>query len=169
MEFSRQEYRSEWPFSPPGDLPDPGIEPRSPASQADSLPAEPPGSPCQRRRNKRCGLSLWVGKTPWRRAWKPTPVFLPGESHGQRSLAGYSPWGQKEPGMTEVAQHTRIHSELHSTTDSEQKMACSPPPTQCLSHRFAPWHSQTEPTVLPVDCQNKSAVGKKKNTMNYGK
>ena len=34
-----------------------------------------------------------VGKILWRRAWQPTPVFLPGESHGQRSLAGYSPWG----------------------------------------------------------------------------
>ena len=33
----------------------------------------------------------WVGKIPWRRAWQPTPVFLPGESHGQRSLVGYSP------------------------------------------------------------------------------
>ena len=33
---------------------------------------------------------------PWRRAWQPTPVFLPGESHGQRSLASYSPWGCKE-------------------------------------------------------------------------
>jgi len=37
----------------------------------------------------------WVGKIPWRRKWQPTPVFLPGESHGQRSLAGYSPWGRK--------------------------------------------------------------------------
>ena len=36
----------------------------------------------------------WVGKIPWRRAWQPTSVFLPGESHGQRSLAEYSPWGQ---------------------------------------------------------------------------
>ena len=35
-------------------------------------------------------------KIPWRRAWQPTPIFLPGESHGQRSLAGYSPWGHKE-------------------------------------------------------------------------
>ena len=33
---------------------------------------------------------------PWRRAWQSTPVFLPGESHGQRSLVGYSPWGRKE-------------------------------------------------------------------------
>ena len=38
----------------------------------------------------------WVGKIPWRRAWQPTPVFLPGESHGQRSLVGYSPCGHKE-------------------------------------------------------------------------
>ena len=42
-----------------------------------------------------------VGKILWRRKWQPTPVFLPGEFHGQRSLVGYSPWGQKEPGMTE--------------------------------------------------------------------
>ena len=37
------------------------------------------------------GFDPWVGKIPWRRAWQPTPVFLPGASHGQRSLAGYSP------------------------------------------------------------------------------
>jgi len=37
-------------------------------------------------------------KISWRRKWKPTPIFLPGESHGQRSLAGYSPWGCKELG-----------------------------------------------------------------------
>ena len=36
------------------------------------------------------------GKIPWRRKWQPTPVFLPGKSHGQRNLAGYSPWGRKE-------------------------------------------------------------------------
>ena len=42
------------------------------------------------------GLDPWVGKIPWRRKWPPTAVFLPGESHGQRSLAGYSPWGHKE-------------------------------------------------------------------------
>ena len=40
---------------------------------------------------KRGGFDPWVGKIPWRRAWQPTPVFLPGESHGQRSLGGYSP------------------------------------------------------------------------------
>jgi len=57
---------------------------------------------CQCRRPKRCGFDLWVGKIPWRRAWQSIPVFLPGESHGQRSLVGYSPWGRKELDMTEV-------------------------------------------------------------------
>ena len=42
------------------------------------------------------GFDPWVGKIPWRRKWHPTPGFLPEESHGQRSLAGYSPWGHKE-------------------------------------------------------------------------
>ena len=42
-----------------------------------------------------------MGKVPWRRAWQPTPVFFPGESRGQRGLAGYSPWGYKESDVTE--------------------------------------------------------------------
>ena len=45
----------------------------------------------------------------WRGAWQPTPVFLPGKSHGQRSLAGQSPWGCKELDTTEVTQHTHRH------------------------------------------------------------
>ena len=49
----------------------------------------------------RSGFDPWVGKIPWRRKWQPTPVFLPGESHGQRSLVGYSPWGRKVSGTTE--------------------------------------------------------------------
>ena len=47
----------------------------------------------QCRRCKRCGYSPWVREILWRRKWQPTPIFLPGESHGQRSLVGYSPWG----------------------------------------------------------------------------
>ena len=47
-------------------------------------------SACQCRRHKRRGFDLWVRKTPWSRKWQPTPVFLPGESHGERRLAGYS-------------------------------------------------------------------------------
>ena len=57
---------------------------------------------CQCRGHKRQGFGSWDGKIPWRRKWQPTPVFLPGESHGQKSLVGYSPQGRKESGMTEV-------------------------------------------------------------------
>ena len=60
---------------------------------------------CQCRRGKRHGFSPWVGKIPRRRAWQSTPVFLPGESRGQRSLVGYSPWGCKE--WTQLKQLSR--------------------------------------------------------------
>ena len=43
----------------------------------------------------------WVGKIPWRKEWQPTPVILPGESHGQRRLMDYSSWGGEELDMTE--------------------------------------------------------------------
>ena len=55
---------------------------------------------CQCRRPKRQGFSSWVGRIPWRKAWQPTPVFLPGESHGQRNLVGYEP--RKESDTTEA-------------------------------------------------------------------
>ena len=64
-------------------------------------------SACQGRRRKRHGFDPWVGKLPWRRNGN-TPVFLPGKSHGPRSLAGYSPLGCKESDMTEwLSVHTR--------------------------------------------------------------
>ena len=57
---------------------------------------------CQCRRLKTCGVDPCVGKISWRRTWKPTPVFLPKKSHGQRSLVGYGPQGCKESDMTEA-------------------------------------------------------------------
>ena len=63
---------------------------------------------CQCRRHKRCGLDPWVRKIPWRRKWQPAPVFLPGKSHGQRSLAGYSPRGRKS--------RTRLREWAHTVT-----------------------------------------------------
>ena len=54
------------------------------------------------------GLIPGFGKIPWRRAWQPTPGFLPGEFHGWRSLAGYSPCSHKESDTTEATQHTWI-------------------------------------------------------------
>ena len=44
---------------------------------------------------RRCGFNPWVGKISWRKKWQPTPIFLLGKSHGQRSLACYTPWGHK--------------------------------------------------------------------------
>ena len=60
---------------------------------------------CLCRRCKSCRFDPWVGKIPWSRKWQPTPVFLPGKSHGQRSLVGYSPWGCKE---TWLSTHTQL-------------------------------------------------------------
>ena len=59
--------------------------------------------PC--RRCRRRGFDPWVRKIPWRREWQPQQVLLPGESHGQRSLEGYSPWGHKESDTTERLSH----------------------------------------------------------------
>ena len=56
---------------------------------------------CQCRRHE-TQIQSWAGKIPWRRTWQPTPVFLPGESHGWRNLAGYSPWGHEELDTTEA-------------------------------------------------------------------
>ena len=79
--------------------------------QRTSLPKWPKGFPagasgkepaCQFRRH---GFDSWVWKIPWRRAWQPTPVFLPGESQGQRSLLGYSPQGGNESVTAEGTQH----------------------------------------------------------------
>ena len=65
-------------------------------------------SACQCRRCKRCGFDPWVWKIPWRRAWQPTPVFLPGKSHGQRSLVGYSPWVVKS--QTPLSNWAHVHN-----------------------------------------------------------
>ena len=123
MEFSRSEYWSGQPFPSPGDLPSPGIKPRTPTFQVDSLPAEPRGKPkntgvgslsllqqiFQKPGIKPGSPALQAYSLPaelpgkpkgsskrrvtWRRKWQHSPLFLPGESHGKRSLVGYSPWG----------------------------------------------------------------------------
>ena len=73
----------------------------------------------QCRRHKRCRFNPWVQKIPWRRAWQPTAVFLPGETHRQRSLEGYSPWGHRETGLsTRACMHTHTHTHKHTHTHS---------------------------------------------------
>ena len=55
------------------------------------------------------GIHPWIGKIPWRRKWQLTQVFLPGESHGQRSLTGYSPWNRKESDTTKQTEQNNRH------------------------------------------------------------
>ena len=55
----------------------------------------------------------WVGKIPWRRKWQPTAVFLPGKSHGQRSLEGYSPWVVKRVGQNLATQQQQSTNNLN--------------------------------------------------------
>ena len=76
-------------------------------------------SACQYRSHRRCRFIPWVGKIPWRRKWQPTPVFLPGQSHGQRNLASYSPQGRKESDMTEHSARTRAQKAKEWGTDSQ--------------------------------------------------
>ena len=54
------------------------------------------------------GVQSLGQEDPWRRKWQPIPVVLPGESHGQRSLVGYSPWGRKESDITEQLSTARL-------------------------------------------------------------
>ena len=79
-----------------------------------------------------CGRQLdpWVRKIPWRRAWQPTPIVLPGESHGQRNLASYSPWGCKESTQLKILS-TR---ECHHQSNSSQVMN-----TASFSYRKSCW------------------------------
>ena len=75
-------------------------------------------SACECRRSRRCCFGPWVGKMPWKRKWQPAPVFLPGESHGQRSLAGCSPWGRKESDTTEATQHAHMLKSVYVSSVS---------------------------------------------------
>ena len=70
------------------------------------LSAEEPSCQCSR-----LGPSPWARQISWRKKWQPSPVFLPGKSHGQRSLAGYSPWGCKR---------VRHDLQLHSITTTQR-------------------------------------------------
>ena len=67
--------------------------------------------PANARRCKRHSFNPWVEKIPWSRKWQPTPVFLPGKSHGQRSLVGYTQWGQ-----------TQLSDLAHTIKAKESKM-----------------------------------------------
>ena len=85
---------------------------------------------CQCRRCRRCVFDPWVGKISWRRKWQPTPVFLSGKSHGQRSLAGYSPWGHKEP---DTIEHAHNSAPLHTPPPPYLALKASVDSRGCVS------------------------------------
>jgi len=70
----------------------PSFDLKAPANRNLGFPGGAGGKEpiCQCRRHNRHRFDPWVRKIPWRRAWQPTPIFLPGESFGQRNLVGYS-------------------------------------------------------------------------------
>jgi len=67
------------------------------------------------QRHRRYGFHLCVGKIPWRRKWQLTPAILPGQSHGQRSLVGYSPWDCKGSDTTELLSKHHHHTKMQTT------------------------------------------------------
>ena len=90
-------------------------------------------SACQgRKRCERCRFDPWIGEVPCRREWQPTPVFLPGEFHGQRRLVDYSSWGRKESDVTErCLQYRRpgFHPWVEDPLVQTAKGPCQPLPT----------------------------------------
>ena len=71
----------------------------------------------------------WVKKIPWRRKWQPTPVFLPGKFHGQRSLAGCRPWGRKE---SDTAEWLSTHTDIRLAGE-DGGLKCSHGEGKCLA------------------------------------
>ena len=86
----------------------------------------------------------WVRKIPLSRAWRPTPVFLPGESHGPRSLVGYSPYGHRDSDTTEVTQHAAHICFLPQTPNLYllTLLQCSSEVNERLSCGVFPDHSE---------------------------
>ena len=119
------------------------------------------------------GFDPSIGKIPWRRAWHPTPVFLPGEFQGWRRLVGYSPQSHKELDMTEVTEHAR------TCVCGAESPPCSPESTTILlisyttiqKRKFKIWkkkrreseHTITENHHSPTVCGSRD----KKEQWNY--
>ena len=113
---------------------------------------------------ERPGFNPWVGKIPWRRKCQSTPVLLPGKSHGQRSLVGYSPWGRKESDTTERLYLTPYYGEgngnplqcscLENPRDGGARWAaiCGVAQSRTWLKRLSSSSSNQLPPVLPRWC-----------------
>ena len=115
-------------------------------------------SACQRRRNKRRGFNPWIRKSPWRRAWEPTPVFLLGESHGQRSLAVHQvtksqtrqkPLSIHAPMTYHLLSTSAAHSPFSAILDSN---------SSAVEPRGAPWESRLVLFAGPSAMKKKTYV-----------
>ena len=122
-----------------------------PGGASDKEPA------CQCRRHKRRGFDSWVRKVLWRKAWQPTPVFLPGESHGQRSLVGGRLWGHTESDTTETTQQQQQQQQQPSPWGFPGGARGKEPACQCRRHkrhgfdpcvRKIPWRRKPTPVFL---------------------
>ena len=113
-------------------------------------------SECQCRR---LGFDPWVGKIPWRSKWQLTQVFLSGESHGQRSLLGYSPWGRRELDMTKVTEHIRTQFNTHCwECNMHLKSAYFWICQWCFSVQFSSI-TQSCPTLCdPMNCSTQASL-----------
>ena len=103
---------------------------------------------CQCSRRWRCGFDPWVWRIPWRRAWPPAAALLPGESHGQRSLADFCPCSRRESDTTE-------HVSTHLVTDCKGKTLlflslCSRTSHMCLCTMFVVLNDVWSPDIAPV-------------------
>ena len=88
---------------------------------------------CRRWRH---GFNSWVGKIPWRRKWQTVPVSLPGKSHGQRSLAGYSPRGSQRVGHN-------LSTKQQQTSPGDQQEGRPQTPLGCFLSQNMQWWLQT--------------------------
>ena len=105
-------------------------------------------------------FSPWVRKIPWRRDWQPTPVFLPGESQGQRSLLVYSPWGRKESDMTERLTFSLSHPQFHSHHSQRSFVAALASKRKKSKLSWGPaWrhHTITSPNAVSQEPQSPSS------------
>ena len=109
---------------------------------------------CQGKRPKRHGFHSWVGKIPWRRAWELTPVFLPGESHGQRSLAGYL----RSKGSLRDRHNWSDLACMHTYIYIPWWLSGKESTCQCRTLRFDPWVSKI-PWIRKVNPLQQSCMG----------
>ena len=106
---------------------------------------------CQCRRHKRDRFNPWVKKITWSRKWQPAPVFLPGKFHGQRSLAGYSPWGCRV-GHDYAHMHTHTHTHEHTGSGA----LWAPPPGHWAATPSREWSPGMPPDILQRIIQSQS-------------